>query len=294
MRLSDLLVPAHIAVPVNATTTSEAATALIGCLEASGAVQDAGKLRDRVAEERGEDAVSMGDRAFVMHYRTDAVSDLLVALGTSPEPLRRDSIGEEGQSARIALVVVAPPRLAAQYLQVLGAFARAFSNPAIVEEVLAAETAEEVASLPALRDHEVPAQLTVADIMTQRPRVTTPDTPLRDAAAVIARAGISALPVAEADGLLVGMLSERELVRHLLGSYLQGKGAARVGSAPQNRRSVRDAMTRQVLCVSPEQPLAEVASIMTNKDVDGVPVVRGGRVVGFLTRGDIIRKLIGY
>ncbi len=52
-------------------------------------------------------------------------------------------------------------------------------------------------------------------------------------------------------------------------------------------------MTRQVLCVSPEQPLAEVASLMANKDVDRVPVVREGRLVGFLTRGDIVRKLIG-
>ena len=51
-------------------------------------------------------------------------------------------------------------------------------------------------------------------------------------------------------------------------------------------------MTRQVLCVSPEQPLSEVASLLVNKDIDAVPVVREGRVVGFLTRGDIIRKLI--
>ena len=59
------------------------------------------------------------------------------------------------------------------------------------------------------------------------------------------------------------------------------------------RRTVRDVMTRQVLCVSPDQPLAEVASLMTNKDVDRVPVVQEGRLVGFLTRSDIVRKLIG-
>ena len=52
-------------------------------------------------------------------------------------------------------------------------------------------------------------------------------------------------------------------------------------------------MTRQVMCVAPEQPIAEVAALMSNKDVDRVPVVREGRLVGFLTRGDIVRKLIG-
>ena len=52
-------------------------------------------------------------------------------------------------------------------------------------------------------------------------------------------------------------------------------------------------MTRQVLCVAPDQPLAEVASLMLNKDVDRVPVVKEDRLVGFLTCGDIVRTLIG-
>ncbi len=57
------------------------------------------------------------------------------------------------------------------------------------------------------------------------------------------------------------MLAERDLLRHLLGSYLQGDTPPRPTPDGVNaRRAVRDAMTRQVLCVSPEQPLAEVAS----------------------------------
>jgi CBS domain-containing protein len=58
-------------------------------------------------------------------------------------------------------------------------------------------------------------------------------------------------------------------------------------------RCVRDVMSRKVMCVAPEQPIAEVASLMSNKEVDRVPVVREGQLVGFLTRGDIVRKLIG-
>ena len=48
-----------------------------------------------------------------------------------------------------------------------------------------------------------------------------------------------------------------------------------------------------MLCVAPQQPVAEVAALMSNKDVERVPVVREGQLVGFLTRGDIVRKLIG-
>ena len=104
------------------------------------------------------------------------------------------------------------------------------------------------------------------------------------------RAGIGGLPVVDDQGRVIGMLSERELMRHMLNAYLHGASGGGVGSANAApgaaRRLVRDVMTRQVLCVSPDQPLAEVASIMTNKDVDRVPVVWGGTLVG-LTRGDI-------
>jgi CBS domain-containing protein len=92
---------------------------------------------------------------------------------------------------------------------------------------------------------------------------------------------------------VIGMLSERELMHHLMSNYLQPGAAQRALGATGKPRTVRDVMTRQVLCVSPEQPLAEVAAMLTNKDVDRVPVVREGRLVGFLTRGDIVRKLIG-
>jgi predicted transcriptional regulator len=91
------------------------------------------------------------------------------------------------------------------------------------------------------------------------------------------------------------MLSMRELMRHMLSNtaFFGGAPHRQPGPAEHTPRTVRDVMTRQVLCVSPDQPLAEVASLMTNKDVDRVPVVWEGRLVGFLTRGDIVRKLIG-
>jgi CBS domain-containing protein len=97
----------------------------------------------------------------------------------------------------------------------------------------------------------------------------------------------------DADGLLIGMLSEKELMRHVVNQAFLGGAAHRPAPGTGARKTVRDAMTRQVMCVSPDQPAAEVAALMTNKDVDRVPVVQEGRLVGFLTRGDIVRKLIG-
>ena len=54
----------------------------------------------------------------------------------------------------------------------------------------------------------------------------------------------------------------------------------------------RDVMTRSVLCVSEDQTLVDVASLMVNRDVEQLPVVREGELVGFVTREAVLRALL--
>jgi CBS domain-containing protein len=302
VKLVDLIAPERVVIPLQLPRTDggadslrAAALVLLDRLATARIVEDAQKLRARLEEERGEDLVGLGGRAFILHYRSDVVCELAVALGVAPEPLERQVGDAEPQRARILLLLVAPPRLAARYLRVLGALVRLLTLPQAVDAIVGARDAGELMRLPELQE-TVPEQITVRDIMTERPRTTRPDAPLREAARDMVRSGIGALPVVDQNGLLVGVLGDKELMRHLLSnSLLQGTGARRIPPpGTEARRAVRDVMTRQVLAVSPEQPLAEVASLMTNKDVAHVPVVREGKLVGFLTRGDIVRKLIGY
>jgi CBS domain-containing protein len=292
MRLSDFVSPDRTVVPLRSDTLGGAARELLARLVDAGAVAHPERLRERIEEERPEDIVGMGDRAFLLHYRSDAVTELCVGVGTAREPITRE-LGEsdETQSARIILLVAAPPKSAALYLQTVGAFARLLSKSEVVDQVLAQPDARALASLPAFAEVELRDQLVVKDLMTHRPRSVSAATPLRDAALDMVRAGVAGLPVVDEGGRVVGMLSQRELLQHLLTNYLQRGGHAPPPGA--GAKTVRDVMTRQVLCVSPEQPVAEVAAMMTNKDVDRVPVVREGRLIGFLTRGDIVRKLIG-
>ena len=299
MKLATFIAANRAVVPLETASLPEAAAILVQRVVDAGAVEHPERLRSRVAEERPEDIVAMGERAFLLHYRSDAVRELVVAIGTAREPICRELGENEQQCARIVLLIVAPPRLAARYLQLVGAFARLLSSSTVVETVLEQPNAEAMAALPVFRSMELHEQLLVRDIMTERPRTVNPDVPMREAALQMVRAGVEGLPVVDAEGRLIGMLSERELLRHLLGSQLLGgvKTPAAEAEPPSGgtggRRSVRDVMTRQVLCVSAEQPLAEVASLMSNKELDRVPVVHDGRLVGVLTRGDIVRKLIG-
>ncbi len=293
MKLRDYLAPERMVVPLRADTLQEGSAILLERLAAAHGVLDADALRHRVADPRTEDVVAMGDRAFLVHYRTQAVGQLLVALGVAAEPVRWQ--GTEGeQRARVVLLVVTPPRFAARYLQVVGAFARLLRTPELLEDVLAADTPEALAGLAAFAESQLPEQLTVRDVMNDHPRAIDPDATLKMAATTLVRTGLGALPVVDADRRVLGMVSEREVIRHLLSVQAFGGPDGRVAvTPPTGGKKVRDVMSRQVLCVAPEQPLAEVASLMSNKDVDRVPVVREGRLVGFLTRGDIVRKLIG-
>ena len=295
MKLSDFVLANQIVVPLREETVTGAAGVLIDRLVAAGTISNVEKLRNRVAEERPEDIVAMGDRAFLLHYRTDAVTDLRVSLGTSDAPICRELGENETQCARVVLLIVAPPKMAARYLQLVGAFARVFSKQAVADDVLAQGDAASLAALAVFREYELPSQLTVRDIMTERPRTVMPDSDLKDAARDMVRLGVGGLPVVDETGLVIGMIGERELLRTLSGYLQGGRGEGpRAPGVPAQRSTVRDAMTRQVLCVSPDQAIADVSSMMTNKDVDRVPVVRDGRIVGMLTRGDIVRKLLGH
>lgn len=281
-------------VPLEGETLGGAVTVLAERLAASGHVLHPDRLRARVAEERPEDVVVLDGRAFVQHYRTDAVRALGIAIGVTSAAVRREPRGDEQRqpSARVVLVVVAPPRQAARHLQVVKALVRLLGDPVVVARVLSAGSP---GSLLALDDFSaaLPDQLTVRDLMTEQPRTTTADAPLRDAARQLLRGRLGALPVVDAGSQLIGLLGERELLREMLSTVPFDGQAPKPGPAGGATRQVRDVMTRQVICVGPDQPLAEVASLMSHRDVERVPVVHEGRLVGFLTRGDIVRKLLG-
>jgi CBS domain-containing protein len=293
MKLRDFLAPERMIVPLEARTVEEASAALLGRIVAAREVLDSHKLRKRASEVRDEDTVAMGDRAFLVHYRSDAVGQLLVTVGVAREPICRAARDDGEECARIVLLLAAPPRLAARYLQVVGGFARLLRQREVLDAILAAPDAAALVALDAF-DYQLPEQLTVRDVMTDHPRTVPADTPLKEAARMLVRTGLGALPVVDDERHVLGMVSEREVIRHLLSTQVFTGVDVRSAMAPGTAtRSVRDVMSRQVMCVAPEQPIAEVASLMSNKDVDRVPVVREGRLVGFLTRGDIVRKLIG-
>ena len=302
MKLKDVVDPQHVIVPLAAQTVKEATERLAERLIATGAVGEgeANRLNAVIRNAWPEDMVSVGEHAFLPHFRTEAVRKLVTAVGISTTPIRWEK--DPHRSARIVILIVAPPRETPTYLQVVGGFARILSDPDTVLALLAAKTPEQVAQIGALDAVELPSHLTVRDLMTPDVLAAHPDQSLGDVARLMIEKDVRAIPVVDEGGALVGMVTHRELLRYLIPDYIQktksgefrapSRAQLQRGTADPRELPVKDVMARAVLCLSEEQTLSDVANLMNNKDVDRFPVVREGVVVGFLTRADLIRRLV--
>ncbi|WOB42691.1 CBS domain-containing protein [Thermoleptolyngbya oregonensis NK1-22] len=149
--------------------------------------------------------------------------------------------------------------------------------------------------------------VTVADVMTPDPIVVHPETPLNEAIKLIAERRISGLPVVDADGKLVGVLSEADLMWRETGPtpppyimildsviYLENPGKHERELHKALGQTVGEVMTgrKEIVTTTPSQTLQSAAKLMHDRDTTRLPVLDdSGKVIGILTRGDIVRHL---
>lgn len=119
----------------------------------------------------------------------------------------------------------------------------------------------------------------VQEIMSRRVISVTPGTGLREAAGLLVERGISAMPVLDAKRALVGIVSQADLI------------APETGGS--DLRVVGDVMTCDVLTISASCEVTQAARSMLEAGIKRVPVLRGRRVVGILSRRDLVRVMAG-
>lgn len=146
---------------------------------------------------------------------------------------------------------------------------------------------------------------TVAEIMTREPIVVTPATPLKEAIQILAERHISGLPVVNEQGVLVGVISESDLMWQETGAepppyvmvldsiiYLQNPHKYEQEIHKALGQTVGEVMTSQVTTISPQKSLQEAAHALQQKQIHRLPVLDDtGKLVGIITRGDIIRAM---
>lgn len=303
MKLGELLDARRLIVPLRARNVRDATTQLAQTLVRAGAVADEARLKALLKTEWPEDIVSVSGRAFLPHFRTDAVRELALAIGVSPEPLCLAH--DPNRCARVVVLIVAPTAEASAYLRAMAAVAQVLASDEVLDGLHHAAGPADVLALPGLGETAVPSEVTVRDVMTTGVTHVTPEMTLREAAQVMLRRDVSAAPVTGPGGEVVGVLTDQHLMRHLLPQTVsrlstgqmraikrRGKGGA-AGAIEPGDVAVREVMDRTVLCLSEDQTIADVAALMLSKETDRFPVTRDGALVGFLTRGDIVRKLLG-
>jgi CBS domain-containing protein len=140
-------------------------------------------------------------------------------------------------------------------------------------------------------------------IMSQPVVCIDPTASIAEAAALMLFKKISGLPVVDRDGRLVGIVSEGDFLRRReLGTlkkrsrwleFIVTPGLAAVEYVHGNGRRIEEVMSHDVVGTSPAASLAEIVELMSHRSVKRIPVVDGGKVVGIVTRSDIVRALLG-
>lgn len=287
--LSQFLPLDHITVPVQARTFRDAVAEMVHNLIVRGKVRDPEELELALAASRGRDVVAVGPDVALPHFRTDAVDKVLVSLGIARAPLDTADTGLESPPRVIALVI-APPEAATLYLQMVAALARFFEARDVVRRLTAATSPADVLSLPELGALKIEPQLTVRDLMTQNATTVAPEMKARDAVDIMVRKRLRALPVVGGKGEVLGIITEWDVMRALLPHIPRVVENVEMDAESEDL-TVREVMTRSVLCVSEDMGLEEAVNLMINKKVEQCPVVGDSVFTGVLTRSDIIRKL---
>jgi CBS domain-containing protein len=137
----------------------------------------------------------------------------------------------------------------------------------------------------------------VRDVMTKDPLTVDPDAPIATARAVMIEREIRHLPVVDAGGRLVGMVSDRDLrnaaIAPAIEEYLSPAGRRRLRGLGEmlDRLRVKDVMRWGAVTTPPDAPVAQAAAVMFEARVSSLPVVQAGRLVGIVTERDLLRAL---
>lgn len=141
-------------------------------------------------------------------------------------------------------------------------------------------------------------------IMTRTVVTAGPDDTVSAVAALFSTHGISAVPVCDKEGKLLGIISEGDLMRPFgeanklhrdwwLGLLADGEELAPefVDYIRQDRRRAADLMTKEVVTATEDTPVDRIADLLQSHRVKRVPIVKDGKVVGVVSRADVIRAM---
>ncbi len=114
-----------------------------------------------------------------------------------------------------------------------------------------------------------------SDIMTRKVATIHPGASVQEAAQLLDQKRISGAPVVDPDGKIIGIITEADII-----SKVDREGLC-----------VIDIMSHDVIAVDEETPVNEIAALLTERKIKRVPVVENGKLVGIVSRADIVHAV---
>jgi len=138
-------------------------------------------------------------------------------------------------------------------------------------------------------------------IMTRSVATVAPDATILEAANIMLRQHVSGLPVVDAAGKMVGIVSEGDFIRRSeIGTqrkrgrwlkFLLGTGGAATDYVHEYGRKISDVMTSEPLTVTEDATLEEIVNVMETNSVKRLPVMKGDKLVGIVSRANLLQAV---
>jgi CBS domain-containing protein len=294
MKLTDFLVPDGIRVGLDASGLAEALRALLEALPPE--AEPPPELREKFARDLafgsvGEVVRLTSDVVAVLAPRSSsAETELRVGVASEPFTVTAEGKRRPGR-ARVVLLFLSPLRPSRIRSQVLPTLTRYLKEGEGSRALAQVQAPDEVLALEPFMELSFDDELKVEAALTPVSYRVYPDTPLDEVLDLMVRRELHAVPVVGEGYEVMGIITAGDALRDLLP---RRQSAAADDTTPDGvGRTARDVMTRTVMCVSEDESLMDAASLMVNRGVEQLPVVREGELVGFLTRDAVLRVLFG-
>jgi CBS domain-containing protein len=257
------------------------------------------EILNAVREREKLGNTSMGRGVAFPHARTDIVNSLIVIIGLSRDGIKENT--PDGKPLHLVILLLTPRNISKNYLQTLSGLATLVRQPESLPNLLKAGSPRELIDMIDLSKIEVKKILTVGDVMTPDPVTITADRTLKDVANMFFEHRVRCLPVVDSDNQLIGEITDTDLLKYALPNYKSF--IANIANIPEiesfeellhkeHAALVSRFMNAKPVIVDVDAPVIEAAALMLFKKAEMVSVLDEGKLVGVITKTDIVSKII--
>ncbi len=299
MKLANLLMDSRIITDLKARTKDEAVQELLAVIKKEGVDLDYDKVLQSIHEREEIESTSYGRGFAFPHARTDAVKELFILIGIS-----KNGLGDptpDNVPLHAVCLLLTPSTIAKLYLQTLSGLSAFARMEGTLDKLRSITNPRDLIKLISDANVMVDKELMVKDVMRHNVVTVKPDDTLKRVANLMFRYRLSALAVIDDAGKLLGVISDRDLIKAALPDYktLIENLNYSMDVEPfeellkrEDKIMVSQLYRTDFETTTPDTRIVEVAAMMIFRDVTRVFVTSDDSLVGILLRKDIVNMII--